>query len=136
MKKFTLILLLLLALLSCSACSENALADCFDEAQVQAKAEEVAMLVISRNYATVCSMFREDLAAELTPEYLASQLDAMLDENGEFEKFRATASAGQKSADGEENYAMTMVLAKFEDGKRTFTITFDENMDLIGLYMK
>lgn len=136
MKKFILILLLLLAALGCSACSQNALADCFDEAEVQAKAEEVAMLVINRNYETICSMFREDLAAELTAEYLASQLDDMLDENGEFEKFRATAAAGQKSADGEENYAIAMVLTKFEDGKRTFTITFDENMDLIGLYMK
>ncbi|MDO4732085.1 MAG: DUF3887 domain-containing protein [Bacillota bacterium] len=136
MKKLILILLLLLAVLGCNACSQNALADCFDEAEVHAKAEEIAMLVINRNYDMICSMFREDLAAELTPEYLASQLDAMLDENGEFEKFRATAAAGQKSADGEENYAIAMVLTKFEDGKRTFTITFDENMDLIGLYMK
>ena len=135
MKKLFLCLLLLAALLCCCGC-EGQLAPGFDEDTVIARAEEVANLVIDRDYEEICQMFRDDVAEELSPEYLSEQLDDMLDANGEFKKIRGAAAFGQTSEDGSENYAMAIVLTKFEHGKRSFTVSFDEDMELIGLYMK
>lgn len=135
MKKLILCVLMALLLASLCGCGQNKLADCFEEASVNAKAKIVAGMVIDRDFEGVCALFREDIAADLTPEYLEELLSPMLDENGEFQKFQAAACAGQKTPEGED-MAISMVVARFEDGKRNFTISFDEEMTLIGLYMK
>ena len=135
MKKVILLLLLLVACLSFTGCGQNKLADCFDESVVNAKAEEVSMVLANRDYDAIYAMFREDIRADLTPEYLEEQLDDIFEASGSFVKFRGTACAGQITSEGED-YAIAMVLTKFENGKLTFTISFDQNMELIGLYVK
>ena len=135
MKKIIALLLLLVAVLSLSGCGKNALADCFDESEVNTKAEEICMLLANRDYDTIYTMFREDIRSDLTPEYLEEQLDDIFEASGDFVKFRGTACAGQTTEEGED-YAIAMIIAKFENGKITFTISFDQNMELIGLYVK
>ena len=78
MKKVILLLLLLVACLSFTGCGQNKLADCFDESVVNAKAEEVSMVLANRDYDAIYAMFREDIRADLTPEYLEEQLDDIL----------------------------------------------------------
>ncbi len=136
MKKLWILLLCLaLSALLCG-CGSLQLAECFDEATVNAEAENVAMLVVSRDYQAICDRFRADIRGSLTPEYLAEQLDGMMDASGDLVRLRGSACVGQKNADGTEDFAMAIVLGKFENGKRTFTISFDKDMELVGLYVK
>lgn len=44
--------------------------------------------------------------------------------------------AGTKDKDTGTEYATVMVLAKYEEGNAMFTISFDEDMECAGFFIK
>lgn len=119
-----------------AACGGAKLADTFDKDEVTARAEDVVGLINDRDYEAVTDQVREDLRDQLTADTLRDAWDATLDTSGAFEEYKSETVIGQKSKSTGEDYAVAVLVGKYENATRTFTLSMDQNLDLVGLYMK
>lgn len=129
-------MLLLAGLLSGCAGSQR-LSDKFDEAEVKAAAEEV---IETLNTGEVETLVEEKWSAmmksALDAEGVKDQILPIIEELGEFEEFDKEAVTGGKDADTEQEFAVAVIKAKYEKRKAQFTISFDEDMKVVGFYIK
>ena len=136
MKKVLLSALALVLILSLAACSSSKLADGFKEDEVLAKAKNVVETINTLDYDAVVAFVRSDLQSQLTAEALESAWDAQLREAGAFKEFKSTSAYGQKSKSTDEDYAVCILVCSYENATRTFTISMDKDLAIVGLYMK
>ena len=130
------IVLMMAMILFLVACGGAKLADIFDEDEVTARAKDVVGLINDRDYEAVTGQVREDLRDQLTADTLRDALDATLDESGAFEEYKSVTVVGQKDKNSNEDYAVAVLTGKYENASRTFTISMDQDLDIVGLYMK
>lgn len=136
MKKTAVLLLVLVLLVSFAACGEkDKTSDVFDDSVVKEKAENVINLLNSGDYASVEYMVREDLKDRLSAQVLEDALAPIFEQAGEFDSFGKEQITGSTGNDSEE-YAIAVVQAKYENTTHIFTITFDRDYHIAGLYMK
>ena len=69
-------------------------------------------------------------------EQLQENLDYVFDKLGEFESYEKISVVGGQDKDTETPYAVVVLLAKYEEGKAQYTVTFDTGMKCIGFYVK
>ena len=136
MKKVLLSALALVLILSLAACSSSKLADGFKEDEVLAKAKNVVETINTLDYDAVVAFVRSDLQSQLTAETLESAWDAQLRDAGAFKEFKSTSAYGQKSKSTGEDYAVCILVCSYENATRTFTISMDKDLAIVGLYMK
>ena len=136
MKKAAALLAVFLVVLSLAACSGGKLSDAYSEDEVIARGEGMVELINTLDYEAVCSELREDLQDQLTPQQLKDAWDSGLTAAGAFEKFSQVVTAGQKDSTTGEDYAVVVLVCKYENSTLTFTISMDTNLDIVGLYMK
>lgn len=125
---------MLVILLVATGCSAGKLADSFDGAAVEAKAKNVVETLNLGDYAAVVGMLRQDLQDDLPEDKIKAAVEQVYGKAGAFESFDKVILAGQK-AEGKE-IAVAVVQAKYQDKKVTFTLSFDQDLNLIGLFMK
>ena len=135
-KSFTRILsFVLLAILSLgilSGCAEK-LPEGFEEAEVQAAAENVIDLLNQRDAEGLTALMTEEMKAVLTAD-IQAQIFALLDESGAFQEI-ADLKMGGSTQNG-ITYAAVAAKAKYANREITYTISFDQDMKLAGLYLK
>lgn len=127
-----------------SGCTSNQLADIYDEDEVKAKAEEVVVLANAGDYETLASMFPEELQASISAETFEAAWSEKLTECGALEEFTKEVVLGQKQKDTGEDLAVAVLVAKYENGKAQFTLSFakrggeggEEYLALVGAFMK
>lgn len=135
MKRLFLILLAIAAAAGLfSGCGSEELPDGFNRDEVESRAVLIAETLTALDYETVAGMVREDLKEALSAEVLENALGPTLEGLGAFESSSITMG-GTKGSDGEE-YTVAVVSWKCEDGKVTFTLSFDKDLNIVGLYMK
>ena len=135
-KSFTRILsFVLLAILSLgilSGCAAK-LPEGFKEAEVQAAAENVIDLLNQRDAEGLTALMTEEMKAVLTAD-IQAQIFALLDESGAFQEI-ADLKMGGSTQNG-ITYAAVAAKAKYANREITYTISFDQDMKLAGLYLK
>lgn len=136
MKKLCLSLLTLLLALSLAACASAELAEGFDETEVKTRAKELVATINTQDYDAVVAEIREDLQGQLSAQSLEDAWAPLLEKSGAFETFSSVAAYGQADKATGENYAVCVLVCKYENASRTFTLSMDEDMELVGLYMK
>ena len=137
MKKTMILAVALMALTWLLAgCGGAKLADVYDKDEVTDRAKDMVELINDRDYEAVAGEVREDLRDQLTPDILSNAWDAALDKSGAFEDYKSVTVIGQKNRNSGEDYAVVVLVGKYENASRTFTIMMDENLDIVGLYMK
>lgn len=137
MKKTMILVAALLTIIwLLTACGGAKLADVYDKDEVTARAKGVVGLIDDRDYEAITGQVREDLRDQLTADTLRGALDATLDESGAFEEYKSVSVVGQKDKNNGEDYAVAVLAGKYENATRTFTISMDQNLDIVGLYMK
>lgn len=137
MKKTMALVMALLALTwLLTACGGAKLADIYDEDEITARAKEVVGLINDRDYEAVTGQVREDLQDQLTADILRDAWDSVLDKSGAFEDYKSVTVIGQKSKSTGEDYAVAVLVGQYESAARTFTISMDQSLDIVGLYMK
>lgn len=119
-----------------TGCGSTKLAEGFDEAVVTETAKEVVGLMNDEDYQAICDMFSDDLKDALTPEKLEESLGQIVTDRGDFKEIQNVAVVGQKIKDTEEDAAVAVVVASYENNKNTYTISFNKDMKLIGFFMK
>lgn len=136
MKKILITLFAIALTLSLAACGSNNLADSFSEEEVIANAKSYVETINTLDYEAVVAGLREDLQSQVTAESLESAWGPLLDEAGEFEKYTTVVVYGQKDQTTQEDYAVCVLVCKYENASRTFTISMDKDYKFVGLYMK
>ncbi|MBQ1343371.1 MAG: DUF3887 domain-containing protein [Firmicutes bacterium] len=138
-KKASRLLLPVLALTAClfllTACQD--LAPGFDEDAMYERGCQVIELCNARDYEAVLALFDQELlGTEITAADLAAELDPVLDEYGAFEGFKTHAVAGSKDKNSGMDLGILAIRCAYENKKVIYTITFTENNELVGLFVK
>lgn len=128
MKKFLATILGFMAILTLVACGGNTVDDSTSEKYIS-KAEEVVSLLNELNYKEVHEMFNEQMKTEL-PEEQMEELTPIIEESGDFEKI------DKSSVEEKDGYYIVVLVAKYSDENRVFTISFDNKDEVAGLFIK
>lgn len=136
MKKITSLSLLLLVSLLLCACTVDPLSDQFEEAKLKSHAEEIIAVVNTKDYEAILNRFRTDLRSNITVQQLKDGLGNYLTNAGNYVELTSFTAAGKIDTSTKEDYAVTVNICKYEHSSLTYTISFDENYELIGLYVK
>lgn len=136
MKKTTNVILLLIVTLLLCSCTVDPLSDQFDEAKLKRHAEEIIAIVNTKDYEAVLNCFRTDLRSNVTVQQLKDGLGSFLTDAGNYVKLTSFTAAGKIDASTKEDYAVTVNICEYENSSLIYTISFDENYELIGLYVK
>lgn len=135
MKKLIITCMVSLLILSIlGGCNSTKLADSFDKDTVEATAKQIIDCLNAGDYDSVNAMVREDGKEILTNEVLTNAVDQTYGKAGSFVEYKDTNVIGKKDKD--VDYAIAFIEAKYEKKSVLFTISFDSNMELVGVYMK
>lgn len=139
MKRLTLIGILILALaaliywaLPKSTALESS--KVFDKEEVQAKAEQVVYLLDTEDYETLYEESDEKMKSALTKSVIDEAKAAFGADWGAFQAFGNTYLAEVRQMG--KRSAVVQVNVSYENVSVTYTISFDEDMNLSGLWMK
>lgn len=125
-----------LAAVFTAGCGQAKLPEGFSEEEVKKEAEKSIALFNERDYAGLIEMGSEELKAGITEEQFAEACDPYLDKCGEFEEITKTVFAGGHDKNSEIDYATAVMIGEYEDGKIQFTVSFDEDMEMIQFLIK
>ncbi|NLI54312.1 MAG: DUF3887 domain-containing protein [Clostridiales bacterium] len=128
-----LTLLLGLGLLGCSA---KPLPDGFDADEVIKKAAEIVQLSTDGDYDAVIAMLRDDLKGAVTADQLRDGWAPVYEKAGAFTSITKTVLSGTADQSTGETYAVAQVLVKHASASLVYTLSFDKDLALVGLYLK
>jgi hypothetical protein len=129
-------LILIVSILLLVACSSNKIPEGFDENELNDKAESIVMLLNDENYSDVYNMFREDIKLLVTLDQIEQVLTTKYEQVGEFEKIKQIAITDTKDPNTSEVFAVVIVVSEHKDGNATYTLSFDEALEIVGFYIK
>lgn len=105
----------------------------FDEAEVKAAAENVVTLLEQGDSDGLTALLTDEMKAALT-EDVQSQIFDLVDSAGAVQEIEDMAMGG--STQNEITYAVVVAKVRHEKGEITYTISFDSEMKLAGLFLK
>ena len=128
----SLVLLVVFSAALLAGCASK-LPEGYDEDELKASAEVVINLLNHRDSVGLNEMMTEDMKAGLTEEVQA-QIFAFLDESGTMKEISSMGVSGSE----ENGITFAVVIAKvaYENRDITYTIGFDPDMKLAGLYLQ
>lgn len=129
----TLILALSVGLLGCAG---TPLPEGFDAEEVGTAAEEIVGLATAGDFDSIIAMLREDIRNTVTVDQLKEGWAPSYEKAGAFVSITKTALTGATDKTTGEEYAVAQVLVKHEGASLVYTLSFDKDMALIGLYLK
>ncbi len=136
MKKIMIAIIVFALAFTTSACSSAELPDGFDEEEVISLAKNIVEWLNDSEFESVTAMVREDLQNDLSAETLENALSSALEKAGAFEEFSKAAVTGTQDSSTGEDYAVAVLVCKYENDQQIFTISIDGNLEIVGLYMK
>ncbi|HHW29576.1 MAG TPA: DUF3887 domain-containing protein [Syntrophomonadaceae bacterium] len=134
--KINSVYILALSMIICfgllTGCAQGLSSD-FDEAEVKSAAENVITMINEKDSEGLRAMSTAQVKAGLTDDVLNQMYEA-IGEAGTFEQVEDMKVAGATENDTE--YAVVVAKAKYEKRSFTYTISFNKDMKLAGLYYK
>ncbi|MEA4869297.1 MAG: DUF3887 domain-containing protein [Christensenella sp.] len=118
------------------ACAGKPLPAGFDADEVGTSAEEVVGLATMGDYDSVVSLLRSDLQGTITADQLKEGWAPIYEKAGAFDSITKTTFSGTKDSTTGEEYAVAQVLVKHENASLLYTLSFDQDLALVGLYLK
>ena len=138
-KQWKTIISALLALIVClglTGCAANKLPEGFDAEEVGSAAEEIVGLATEGDYDSIIAALREDLKASITADQLREGWASAFEKAGAFKSVTKTVLSGTEDSTTKEEYAVAQVLVKHENANLMYTLSFDKDLALVGLYLK
>lgn len=126
-KKFVMVVATFVLVLL-AACGGNAVDDATAEKYSQ-QAEDVIHLLNDGDYEAVFELLNDDMKAGL-PVNEMEGLTPIIEESGEFEEI------DKASVEEQEGIYVTVSRAKYTDKNRIFTISFNSDDEIAGLFIK
>ena len=128
---FTVVLMIAFA----TGCGAPKLSDKFDEEAVKQKAQDVIALLNAQDSKGIRDISVQALKDALKDDTFA-QIYAALGEGGAFMEVTSIMAYGSTDKKTGEEYAVAVAQAKYEKKSFTYTISFDTDMNLAGIYYK
>jgi|SRR5690625_2657559 len=128
MRKTLLATLGIILILMLAACGGNKVEDSTAEIYIT-KAEGIIDLLNEGNYEAVHAMFGDAMKTGLPVEDMG-ELTPIIEESGSFEEI------DKASVEEDDGLYITVLVAKYSDKKRVFTITFNDKEEVAGLFIK
>ena len=118
------------------ACAGKPLPEGFVQEDVGTSAEEIVGYATMGDYDSIVGALREDLKASVTADSLKESWGPILEKAGAFESVSKTVFSGTEDPNTKEEYAVVQVLVKHANAKLLYTLSFDKDLALVGLYLK
>lgn len=128
MKKILVTMFGAVLMLMLVACGGNKVDDSIAEKYIT-QAEEIVALLNAGNYEEIYAMFNDQMKAELSVESMG-ELTPIIEESGSFKEI------DKASVEEKDGLYTTVLVAKYSDKNRVFTISFNDNGDIAGLFIK
>lgn len=132
-KVFIFTCLILISSVLLSGCMEQNLSSIFNEEEVEKAGEQVVLLLNQRDSDGLWALSDPQLEAALTDDVLEG-IYQVLSGVGPFEGFEQVRVAGMIDRSIGNDFAVATVKARYQNKSLTYTIIFNEQMDLVGLY--
>lgn len=138
MKKIIAVIFAVFAAAAMAGCGRSKLPEGFDKDTVLTKAEEVITAFNEQRFGNIVEITRDDLKGALSETVLsaAAAYEKYTAPNGAFKEFRSSSVLDTTDEKTDTPLVSAVVVAVYEKGRMTYTITFDENMELEGFYLK
>ncbi len=129
--------LLAVMMLFASGCEwARELSEEFEEAEVQARAEDAMELLNACDFEAIEELvdeaFKDQLSAEILEEALGEKIQSL----GEFDGYSDEAVVGLKSKDYDGNVAVAVLNGTYKNGTIAVTISYNTDYKIIGFYAK
>ncbi len=131
---FVAFVLLLALAAGCSAPAPE-LSAVFDEDAVKQKAQDVIALFNAQDTDAIREISSQTLKDALTDDVF-SQIYAALGQGGDFVEVTNMTASGSANKSTGEQFAVVVAQAKYKNKSFTYTISFDTDMKLAGIYYK
>ena len=106
----------------------------FQEETVASEAEEIVELLNEKDYETLQEKSTDQMKTVMNEEYMEGAKAQVGGDWGEFQRF--TSSISVEAVQQVKHFAITELTALYENRSVTYQISFDENMELAGIYMR
>jgi predicted extracellular nuclease len=116
-------------------CASSNLADDFDEEEVKKATEEIISFVNNQDTMAILEISNVAMKDALDEETMQLVYEAIA-EGGEFKEIKEITVVGQKDKQSEEEFAVAVAKAKYENKTFIYTISFTRQMKLAGLFFK
>ncbi|MEA4939143.1 MAG: DUF3887 domain-containing protein [Christensenella sp.] len=136
LKTIVCAVLALTLVLGLFGCAGKALPDGFDAEEVGSAAEEVVGLATAGDYDSIITSMRADLQTGITADQLKEGWASIYEKAGAFKSITKTVLSGTEDATTKEAYAVAQVQVKHEDANLLYTLSFDKDLALVGIYLK
>lgn len=117
-------------------CGAQPLPEGFDEEKVTARAEEIVGYASDGDYDAIIACLRSDLADSVTADQLKESWAPTYEKIGAFQSIDKTGLYGTADKTTGEEYAVAVVVCTYENGSAIYTLSFDADLNLVGLYLK
>ncbi len=115
----------------------NKVSEAFSEKDIISGAKSAVLLMNAGEYEKLSNtVVREELRDVLSPEALELGAETLLREAGDFLEFGQSATAGEKDKQSDEEYAVVVLQAIYENKALIYTIAFDADLWIVGFYIK
>nr|WP_237257801.1 DUF3887 domain-containing protein [Turicibacter bilis] len=111
-------------------CSNSVLSDDYDEATLKSSAQKVLEQLNAGEYQAITDSVSLDLQNDLSADVIKQAWIPLYEKLGTFD------AISNYIISGKEEYAVVVVLAKYEKGTLQLTLSYNPQMELVGLYMK
>lgn len=139
MKRLGKVLYLSLVISTClvflTGCGKSKLSDAFKEEEVKEAVEKVVSYINHGDSKSLLEISIVTLKNALTDEVLEGVYEA-IGEGGEFKEILDISVGGQKDKSSEEEFALAVAKAKYENKNFVYTLSFTKQMKLAGLFYK
>lgn len=112
-----------------SGCASSKLSDDFAEDDVKKATEEVISYINNEDSEAILEMSNAEMKDALTDEVL-QEVYSSINESGKFEKIEDI------SISGKEEIAVAVAKTKYENNKIIYTVSFNKEMKIAGLFYK
>lgn len=129
MKKIYKMLLMLLCFVILSGCGASKLSDNYSEDAIKTSAEEVISNLDSGKYEEIETTMSDELKKAITADKLEEVWAG-------FKKLGKYDSISKIVFQEKNDYAIAVVIGKFENGKVQFTLSYNKDMKLVGFFLK
>ncbi|MCF6459547.1 DUF3887 domain-containing protein [Clostridium sp. Cult3] len=133
--KIGLIALLLVCIFTLSACKKKELSNEFDQEQVEELAISVVDMVNKEDAEGIKAISNEEMKQAMTDDIFEQVFD-MVKQFGEYKEVSEIDVTGVEDKASKEPIAVVVLKAKYTDKEAIYTISFDTDMKLVGLYVK
>ncbi len=128
MKKIVLMMFSVVTVVMLVACGGSKVDESTAEKYIT-KAEEIVTLMNAGDYGEVHAMFDEEMKEGL-PVSDMEELTPVLNQSGDFEKIN------KSSVEEKDGYYITVLAANYSKENRVFTVSFNDNDEVAGLFIQ